>query len=283
MSLTATCLGYSKMRLTVRHSTVYQFDAPMRFVTQSHRLTPSSSASQNIVEWEISAEQAQFGADFVDGSGDLISTMTVEGPIERIEILVQGVVETTDTTGVLRNHREVVSPRVFLQPTSLTKPSREFEKLLEKAINGVEADNDLGRAHGICDAVSAAIAYTPGATDSASTASEALEKGAGVCQDHAHAAIVMAHLAGMPARYVTGYLLSSADGTPEDASHGWAEIHVAGLGWIGFDPANECCPDDRYIRLGSGRDSIEAAPIRGVSRGGGGEAMDVSVLVSAQQ
>ena len=55
------------------------------------------------------------------------------------------------------------------------------------------------------------------------------------------------------------------------------------LGWIGFDPANRCCPDERYIRLGSGRDARDAAPIRGVSRGGATEAMDVNVVVSAQQ
>ena len=56
-----------------------------------------------------------------------------------------------------------------------------------------------------------------------------------------------------------------------------------GLGWMGFDPANRCCPDERYIRLGSGRDARDAAPIRGVSRGGGIEAMDGRGVVAAQQ
>ena len=59
----------------------------------------------------------------------------------------------------------------------------------------------------------------------------------------------------------------------------WA-VAFGGLGWVGFDPANRCCPDDRYIRLGSGRNALEAAPIRGVSRGGGEEAMAVSVQVT---
>ncbi len=85
----------------------------------------------------------------------------------------------------------------------------------------------------------------------------------------------------MPARYVTGYLMTRGDGSLEEASHAWAEILVAGLGWVGFDAANRCCPDERYIRLGSGRDARDAAPIRGVSRGGGVEALDVSVSVSA--
>lgn len=95
--------------------------------------------------------------------------------------------------------------------------------------------------------------------------------------------IALAHLANLPARYVTGYLLVDQDGSNGEASHAWAEVHIDGLGWVGFDASNATCPDERYIRLGSGRDAIEAAPIRGVSRGGGIEAMDVAVMVSAQQ
>ena len=67
------------------------------------------------------------------------------------------------------------------------------------------------------------------------------------------------------------------------ASHAWAEIWVAGLGWVGFDAANRCCPDDRYIRLGSGFDAAGAAPIRGVAQGTGEEAPDVSVAVQQVQ
>lgn len=128
-----------------------------------------------------------------------------------------------------------------------------------------------------------AIAYRPGATHAHTTAAEALALGEGVCQDHAHALIAVARLAGMPARYVSGYLFASLDGQPHEAAHAWAEVHIAGLGWVGFDPANRCCPDERYIRLGSGADSREAAPIRGVSRGNTAERLDVSVAVHSVQ
>jgi transglutaminase-like putative cysteine protease len=70
---------------------------------------------------------------------------------------------------------------------------------------------------------------------------------------------------------------------PAEAAHAWAELHVQGLGWVGFDPANRCCPDARYIRLGSGLDARAAAPIRGIARGGGGESLDVAVAVAAAQ
>jgi transglutaminase-like putative cysteine protease len=269
------------MRLSVRHATVYAFDVPMRFVTQSHRLTPVSTAGQQVIGWSIGAEGATFGAAFTDGAGDVVATMSVQGPVERIEVLVEGSVETTDTSGVLRGHRETVSPRVYLQPTSAIHGSGKLDELRRAALGGGDAAA-LERAHRLSAAVAEAIAYEPGATGPGTTGAEALERGRGVCQDMAHALIALAQGAGMPARYVTGYLLIG-DGGEGEAAHAWAEIFVDGLGWIGFDPANRCCPDERYIRLGSGRDAREAAPIRGISRGGGVEAMEVTVAVRQQQ
>ena len=69
--------------------------------------------------------------------------------------------------------------------------------------------------------------------------------------------------AGLPARYVSGYLLATEGETPEEASHAWAEIHVNHLGWVGFDAANQMCPDERYVRVAVGRDYRDAAPVRG--------------------
>jgi transglutaminase-like putative cysteine protease len=106
-----------------------------------------------------------------------------------------------------------------------------------------------------------------------------LAQGEGVCQDHAHVLIAAARSADIPARYVSGYLQSGSDGGDHEAAHAWAELHVPGLGWIGFDPANRCCPDARYIRLGSGLDARDAAPIRGISRGLGSESLAVTVAV----
>ena len=84
------------MRLSVHHATVYTFDTPMRFVTQSHRLTPFSCDSQQVMEWSVSSEGATFGASFTDGAGETVTTMTLQGPVERVEILVEGVVETIE-------------------------------------------------------------------------------------------------------------------------------------------------------------------------------------------
>lgn len=272
------------MQLKVRHTTSYRFDKPMRFITQSHRLTPADSACQKVLDWSVTAEGAAFGASFVDGAGDHVATMTVQGPVEGIEIVVAGTVETSDTSGILRDHREIISPLVYLQSTAATKPAGALLELVKKVLGATQARTELARAHALSAAVSDAIAYEPGATDAHTSAAEAVAQGKGVCQDHAHALIALAQAANLPARYVSGYLLSGEEGVASgEASHAWTEINLAGLGWVGFDAANGCCPDARYIRLGSGRDAREAAPIRGMSRGGGAEAMEVSVVVAAEQ
>jgi transglutaminase-like putative cysteine protease len=121
----------------------------------------------------------------------------------------------------------------------------------------------------------------PGATDSHTGAAEALADGKGVCQDHAHIFIAAARTLGIPARYVTGYLVM-ADPGPAAAHHAWAEAYVEALGWVGFDVANRMCPTERYVRLAAGLDAGYTAPILGSRRGGAGETLDVSVAVQQQ-
>lgn len=268
------------MQLSVTHRTIYRYDRPARFVAQSHRLTPAPSQGQHVVSWSIGADGAAFGARCVDGAGDRLVTMTHGGPVEEIAILVEGIVETRDTAGVLRGHAETISPLVYLRSTAATAATRSIDALKTRVLAGHRDAPPLERAHVLSGAVADAIEYLPGTTDAHTTAGEALEIGQGVCQDHAHALIALARAEDMPARYVIGYLFAGAGGGPYEASHAWAEIFVEGLGWVGFDAANRCCPDERYIRIGSGRDARDAAPIRGVSGGLAEERMDVEVVVA---
>jgi transglutaminase-like putative cysteine protease len=263
------------MRLMVDHVTRYAYDHPVRSVVQSHRLQPSVHAGQKVLDWQVTVSGGTQGALHRDGAGDLIQGWTVAGPVTGVEVRVQGTVETADLSGVLRGHREAVTPECYLRATAPTRP----DVALEALARSVDAPDALGLAHALSAAVAEAIAYRPGVTHAHTTAAEALALGEGVCQDHAHALIACARVRGIPARYVSGYLFATEDGAPHEAAHAWAELHVPGLGWVGFDPANRCCPDARYIRLGSGFDAQDAAPIRGIARGGGSEAMDVSVAI----
>ncbi len=268
------------MLLTVDHVTRYRYDRPVRAVMQSHRLTPSVFDGQRVRDWTVTVTDGSPGGSFRDGAGDRVQGWTVKGPVSEIEVRVQGTVETVDLAGVLRGHREIVPPEVYLVDTDPTRADAALVTL-SKVAQG--ADGPLAAAHLLAAAVADAIAYRPGATHAHTTAAEALSLGEGVCQDHAHALIAVARVAGLPARYVSGYLFADAQGVAHEAAHAWAEVYVAGLGWVGFDPANRCWPDDRYIRLGSGLDAQDAAPIRGIARGMGAESLDVTVAVQALQ
>ena len=272
------------MRLRVEHASTYRFDPPMRGVVQSLRLTPSACENQQVIDWRIDIEGAARGAGFRDGAGDWVETSMHLGPVDEVTVVVAGEVETTDLGGVLRGHRERISPDAYLRPTRATKADRALSDLAQEAVAGLAPDAILDRAHALSRAVEAAIAYVPGETRAGTSAAEALELGRGVCQDHAHALIATALSLEIPARYVTGYLFSTGDDTPaQEASHAWAELFIPNLGWVGFDPSNGTCPDERYIRLGSGGDAAEAAPIRGVSQGQGEENLDVRVVVRQEQ
>lgn len=265
------------MILTVAHRTTYRYDAPIRLAVQSLRLTPSVCDGQRVIDWTVAVEDGRKGAAFRDGAGDWIESWSVRGPADHVTVSVTGKVETADFAGLLTGHREAVNPAVYLRETQATRADAALTGLAEAAAS--EADEPLARAHALSRLVSEAIAYRPGATEAHTTAAEALALGEGVCQDHAHALIAAARVLGMPARYVSGYLFAAADGTPHEAAHAWAELWVSGLGWVGFDPANRTCPDDRYIRLGSGLDARDAAPIRGIAQGPGRETLDVTVAV----
>ena len=127
--------------------------------------------------------------------------------------------------------------------------------------------------------------YDPKATEVGTSVMEVLEKKHGVCQDFAHLMIGGLRALGLSARYVSGYLRTDPPaGQPRligaDASHAWVAVYVPDIGWVEFDPTNDCLADERYLILGWGRDFGDVSPIRGVIQGGGEHELDVGVTVT---
>ena len=127
--------------------------------------------------------------------------------------------------------------------------------------------------------------YDPTATTIATPLSQVLEAGRGVCQDFAHLQIGCLRSMGIPARYVSGYLLTTPPpGQPRligiDASHAWVSVYCPEFGWVDFDPTNDLIPDNRHVVLAWGRDYHDVSPIKGVILGGGKHIVSVSVDLS---
>jgi transglutaminase-like putative cysteine protease len=267
------------VKLAVHHVTRHVFDQKVRAIALSLRLMPVDTAAQKIMSWDIAIDGAQFGDVFTDGAGDRIRTASLYGPLTEYEVVITGLAETSDTSGVLRGHREKLAPLAWMQPTRLTASDAAIRKIAERA----KGETPLALAHDLSARISEALAYKPGSTEAGTSAIEALKLGQGVCQDFAHLMIASALERDLPARYVTGYLAPREDDAPHEASHAWAEVWIEGLGWVGFDPANACCPDEHYLRVGTGRDAEDAAPIRGSYRGASLHVLDVQVSVTQQQ
>ncbi len=127
--------------------------------------------------------------------------------------------------------------------------------------------------------------YAGGVTDVSTPVKDVLTTRKGVCQDFAHVAIAALRSLGLPARYISGYLLTHPPEGQEklvgaDASHAWLSAWCPGLGWIDFDPTNNCIPSDEHITLAWGRDYGDVSPINGFMIGGGLHTPTVSVDVS---
>jgi len=285
------------MKLKVSHTIRYTFEPPRRRFLQSLRLTPTECDGQRVIDWSVTVSDGRMGAGFLDGAGDYTATVSVPGPVEEMVVEVRGEVETYDTLGVLRGGKGKVPPMAYLAESRLARPDAAITLLAKAAVATIDPELHLDRAHALSQAVTGALTLDPEAIALDQTAAEALETGKGGYGDHAHLLIAAAHSLDIPARFVWGYCYVEGGGPQdlvvetEDASgvailrtvHAWAELWVDGLGWTGFDPASECCPDETYIRLCSGRDAIDAAPMRGLAMGVGNEGYKVTLDVSAVQ
>lgn len=263
------------MQLRISHRTIYRYQEPVKYTAQTLRLTPRRDGEQHTLAWSIQAPGRR--AEQVDAHGNIMHLLTLEEPHREVAIVVAGIVEITRTRDVLRE-QGLLSPLAYLAPTALTAPS---EQILSLAHDHLDGRGPLRqRLYELAKGVCAGVHYRPGTTTVEDPAAAALERGEGVCQDQAHVLIACCRSLGIPARYVSGYLCSDHGG--ETASHAWAEVWLSEAhGWHGIDVTHMEPAGAGHCRLAVGRDYLDAAPVRGVRRGGGPEIMDVSVTATS--
>jgi transglutaminase-like putative cysteine protease len=264
------------MLLKIKHRSHYRFDRPVPYGLQRLRLIPKENAAQSVLRWDMAIEGGKVEAAYTDLHNNQVWLVSIDADSREIAITSDGEVKTTDTAGVLGRHGGHVPLWYFQRPTALTKASPEIQALA-RSVDGAD-QVPLAMLHRLSANVLKAVHYDIGYTNSATTAEAALNAGHGVCQDHAQIFISAARLLGFPARYVSGYLMLT-DQIDQEASHAWAEAHIDGLGWVGFDISNGISPDTRYVRIATGADFTEAAPVSGMSYGGGDHSVVVSLSI----
>ncbi len=268
------------MRLFIRHATTYSFAESQQRLVELLRVTPSSFAGHNVIDWRIDVDCDARLKSGRDGHGNETSMLYINGPVNRIRIAVTGEVLTDDRAGIVNESIEPLPPLLYTRSTPLTEAD---EAIATFARAGWDAGDPLSGLHRLMARLHEKLAFdAEPSSDTGRTAAQAFAAERGVYPDHAHVMIAAVRALGLPARYVSGHLWRGDDAGPQRATHAWAEVHVDGYGWIGFDPVHDHCPDDRYVRVATGLDYGEAAPLRGARIGGGAEWIEIAVTVDAE-
>lgn len=266
------------MRLRITHRTAYRYASPPAFAAQQLRLTPRTGIGQNLLRWRIDS-----GGDalpWTDAFGNACHLLVHGEPSAEIVVTAGGEVAVSNTAGVTPAADGDLPPEVFLRQTGRTRPDAAMAEFAARFRAPLASDRIDG-LHRLMGAVGERVRYEAGATHAHSTAAESFADGRGVCQDHAHVFIGCARDAGVPARYVSGYLYDGEHAEPHEAGHAWAEAWVDGLGWVSFDASNSMSGSESHVAAAVGIDYDSASPVRGMHSGGAdGESLEVEVWVN---
>lgn len=252
----------------------------MQYGLQRLRLTPKTTQGQTILGWQMEVSGGTTQLEYEDQNHNYITLVAVDEGAEEVTVSCEGEVDTADYSGVIGKHAGHLPLWAFSTNNDKTRPGPAMKRLLAQF--GTAEARDVTMLHDLSAAIREHVSYVVGTTYATTSAEEATASGSGVCQDHAHIFVGLARELGIPARYVSGYLMMN-DRVDQEASHAWAEAHVEGLGWVGFDISNGISPDERYVRVATGRDYREAAPITGRTQGATDRSLAVRLSVEQQQ
>lgn len=243
------------------------FDKPVAEHSFVLRCLPAAFAGQQVPEATLTLDPAVPYREQRDSFGNRLQIGRIDAPHTHFHYRAAGTVVRDDTARTPEPDRAL-----FRYPSACTAPS----PALRAAAQALALPKDpRGQAWAILEAVQAHMHYRPGVTGVQTTAAQAFQQGAGVCQDYAHIYLTLARLRGLSARYVSG--LPEGEG----ASHAWCEVWLNGI-WTGIDPTRGRWADEGYIRFCTGRDFADCPMERGVFWGGANQCQQVFMQVQAQ-
>jgi transglutaminase-like putative cysteine protease len=305
--------------LRVRHETSYRYDSEVEGALHLAHLRPRDTATQQVRVWSlVVSPHPDAGVDLASGiretfdpwgnARQVFAHSQVHDQLDVVSAFEAGVsAQPLPAPGSSRPWRELArelrlhaGARVHDADAGAAAERSTFEAaefalssslapraqaLADWARPAAEAHAGVAElAVALMHQVHAEFAYLPQSTSVTTGALEALSLRHGVCQDFAHVLIGACRSLGLAARYVSGYLLTQPPpGTPRlvgaDASHAWAAVWCPPHGWLALDPTNDVPVGQDHVTLAWGRDYADVAPLRGVIRGGSGNAPRVAVTV----
>jgi transglutaminase-like putative cysteine protease len=261
--------------LSIQHTTTYHYDKPVPYALLQLRLRPKDHHGQTVRDWVVDVQGGKIEVEYDDQNCNHVTLISFDADVTEVTVTSRGQVDIKETNGISGQHQGFTPLWLFEQPTPLTKAGPACRKILGKVSGEV---GTLAWLHDLSNMIRSTVAYEIGASNVGYSAEDAAQAGHGVCQDHTHVFIACCRAVDLPSRYISGYLMMD-DRTHQDATHAWAETYVKDLGWVGFDISNGISPDRRYVRVASGLDYADAAPVSGTRFGTASESMAVQLQV----
>jgi transglutaminase-like putative cysteine protease len=277
-------------RLRIEHTTSVSYAGPVLTSFNEARMTPLTLPSQLTHEARVTAGPGVPVWTYNDYWGTFVSVFELPEAHEDLVIRASATVETEPLHGLgateerpswARLRQAAANSRLleFLLPTPLTTVAEPICSAALAEIAGLSPD---AAAEAVCARVHEHVTYLPGATGVRTNAQEAWDKGKGVCQDMGQIAVALLRAAGLPARYVSGYLHPDPEAEPGSTavgqSHAWVEYWAGS--WTPLDPTSLAPVAERHVVVARGRDYADVPPLKGIYHGPSGGDMTVTVEVT---
>ncbi|MGP0593610.1 transglutaminase family protein [Nitrospira sp. T9] len=284
----------------VTHRTTFAYTQPVAISHHVLRLTPRSHPRQHCLRSAMRLEPTpSVRSEGEDYFGNPMTHLTIQTPHPQLIVEAKTVVEVLKPEPIPLDQSPPWEQVIQQLQSPLDPPNLEAQQFMYDSpyISIDDATYDFVRESfpsgrpllaGVMELTSRIFeefTYEGGVTEVSTPVHEVLTSRKGVCQDFAHLEIAALRSLGLPARYISGYLLTHPPEGQEklvgaDASHAWIAAWSPGLGWVDFDPTNNIIPSDEHITLAWGRDYGDVSPINGFMVGGGQHTLAVSVDVS---
>ena len=269
-------------RMKVTHSTSFQYESEVSASFNEARMTPLNTSDQFVISHELKINPFSTVYNYQDYFGTEVRAFDVQTPHTYLEIVSQSLVETkAPAEGNLSATWADLTDQVLTDELLEYLIHSELVDPIEARFDLRSMQTPLDAVHFLNKAMREQITYAPGTTSVYSPASEAWEKGAGVCQDFTHATLSILRSAGIPARYVSGYLYNGSGEIGEEVvgeSHAWVEAWVGH--WLPFDPTNGNPVAEDHVLVARGRDYHDVSPLNGIFSGGRSRKTEVTVSLT---
>ena len=294
------------MIFNVKHTTRYEYNAPVIYCHNIATLRPRKSNGQELLDYkiQITPQPAEI-SERIDYFGNYITRFSIQTEHKELKVttkskIVRDYAKFQDsfyseacrgvTLGQALSALNSIDPLILdakqyiLESIFIRRADENIRDYAEVSFKGNRSVFDA--AFELMQRIYTDFQFVPGFTSISTPVKEVMKEKKGVCQDFAQLAIACIRSVGLPARYVSGYIETVPPEGKEklvgaDASHAWFAIFIPGFGWVDFDPTNNLIPMDQHIVVGWGRDYYDVPPLKGVVYGSGKSKLKVAVDIAA--